>query len=143
MYRSIRFVRATVVLDYGKDFQLHRRMLQRYFSKDKSLGHRDIQTRESRLVVHNLMASAPERRQEFLMRCICDCIPHADVLTRFGTCRYATAIIIEVVYGHRIVTDNDPYLKIANDALHYAIPSASVRGGSVVDLFPIRTPLLG
>jgi hypothetical protein len=60
-------------------------------------------------------------------------------LTRSGTCRYSTTIIIEVVYGHRIVTDNDPYLKIANDVLHYAIPSASVRGGSAVDIFPICT----
>jgi hypothetical protein len=60
-------------------------------------------------------------------------------LTRFGTCRYVTTIIIEVVYGHRITTDDDPYLKLANDALHHAIPSGSIRGGCAVDFFPICT----
>jgi hypothetical protein len=77
--RSIGFVRATAFLQYGKDCQLHRRMLQRYFSKDKILGHRDIQTREARLLVHNLAASTSAGREECLIRCVvCDCAARAD-----------------------------------------------------------------
>lgn len=42
-----------------------------------------------------------------------------------------------VAYGHRIVSNDDPYLKIAEDVNHLATHSGPI-GGTPVDMFPFR-----
>ncbi|KAF8073623.1 cytochrome P450 [Lyophyllum atratum] len=51
--------------------------------------------REARLLAENVLAH-PERRGDLLIR-------------------FATAIVVEIAYGHQIVSDDDPYVKIAED----------------------------
>jgi hypothetical protein len=53
--------------------------------------------------------------------------------------RFATAIVIQISYGHIIETDDDPYLKIVNDVCRYVLPAIVPPEGSAVDLFPSRT----
>ncbi|KAG6853460.1 hypothetical protein C0991_004247 [Blastosporella zonata] len=91
-------------------------MLQKYFGKDKILFHRQTLTREARVLVENLVTK-PQNRDILLMR-------------------FSTAIIIAVSYGHQITTDDDPYLKIADDVCRLAVPTLSPPEGSLVQLFP-------
>ncbi|KAJ3562159.1 hypothetical protein NP233_g9752 [Leucocoprinus birnbaumii] len=64
---SIGFKQALVFLTYGDDFRLHRRMLQKYFGKEKVEQHRQTLTREARVLVQNLV-SKPQNRELLLMR---------------------------------------------------------------------------
>lgn len=55
--------------------------------------------------------------------------------------RFATAVIMEITYGHRIETDDDPYLRLAKD-VDRLLNGAGSAGASVVDFFPFRKLLL-
>ncbi|KAG5734865.1 O-methylsterigmatocystin oxidoreductase [Termitomyces sp. T112] len=112
----IGFRQALVFLNYGADFRLHRKMLQKYYAKDKILPHRRILIQEARILVQNL-ASKPQNREIILLR-------------------FSTAIIIAVSYGHRIKDDDDPYLKVADDMCRLAVPTITPPEGTVVDILP-------
>jgi len=64
---SLGFVQALVFLEYGEDFRLHRRMMSKYFVKDKILEHHPIQVREARILVRNLVSN-PDKRSDHLVR---------------------------------------------------------------------------
>ena len=64
---SVGFVQLLVFLDYGADFRLHRRMMQKYFVKDKVLEHHPIQIREARVLVRNLISN-PDKREDLFVR---------------------------------------------------------------------------
>jgi hypothetical protein len=51
---------------------------------------------------------------------------------------FATAVIIEVAYGHQIKKDDDPYLTIADEVCHIVTPAVSPSEDSLVNLFPFR-----
>ncbi|KAG5651044.1 hypothetical protein H0H81_010078 [Sphagnurus paluster] len=127
---------ALVVVGYGDDFRMYRKMLQQYFSKSRSETYRPMQIREARILAQNLVSS-PSRRGELLIRFLLfffflnwDKVNETDS-------RYSAAIIIEIAYGHRILTDNDPYVKIAEDVCHASAHSGPP-GGTPVDIFPFR-----
>ncbi|KAG6824350.1 hypothetical protein H0H93_002146, partial [Arthromyces matolae] len=61
------FRQALVFLNYGDDFRLHRKMLQKYYAKDKILQHRQTLTREARMLVQNL-SSKPRSKDDALLR---------------------------------------------------------------------------
>lgn len=52
--------------------------------------------------------------------------------------RFSTAIIIRIAFGHQIISDDDLYVKIADD-VSYALSNAGSPGGTLVDFFPFRT----
>ncbi|KAM0419320.1 hypothetical protein ACHAPD_002879 [Fusarium lateritium] len=61
-------------------------------------------------------------------------------MTRPGTWetslrRFAVAIVLQVSYGTEVSSDDDPYIRIANDAM-YATGNGGVPANSVVDLVP-------
>ncbi|KAG8669197.1 hypothetical protein FPOAC1_008585 [Fusarium poae] len=49
--------------------------------------------------------------------------------------RFAVAIVLQVSYGTEVPSDDDPYIRIANDAMH-ATGNGGVPANSVVDLVP-------
>jgi hypothetical protein len=51
--------------------------------------------------------------------------------------RFATAIVMEVAYGHQIISDGDPYVKISHDTGD-AVQNAGSPGSTPVDFFPFR-----
>ncbi|KAM0239281.1 hypothetical protein ACHAPO_003252 [Fusarium lateritium] len=62
------------------------------------------------------------------------------IMTRPGTWetslrRFAVAIVLQVSYGTEVSSDDDPYIRIANDAM-YATGNGGVPANSVVDLVP-------
>lgn len=101
---------------YGEEFRMQRKMVQQYFHKEKHRYHRPIQTREARILAQNLLNTTDDR---------------LDLILRFST-----AIIVDVAYGHQIVSTDDPYVKIAERCSRAAAESGPP-GGTPVDLFPI------
>jgi len=110
------YERILVFMKYGDEFRLHRRMLQKYLAKDKVDVHRPVQTREARLLAINLTSDPTKYEHSFM--------------------RFATAVIIEVAYGHQIKKDDDPYLTIADEVCHIVTPAVSPSEDSLVNLFP-------
>lgn len=52
---------------------------------------------------------------------------------------YSASVVTEMAYGHQVVSDDDPYLHIA-DRLNSMIAGVGAQGSNMVDLFPICTP---
>ena len=50
--------------------------------------------------------------------------------------RFASAVIMEIAYGHRIETDDDRYLTLS-EQVNQAAAGAGDAGVSLVDLLPI------
>ncbi|KAG6903267.1 hypothetical protein C0995_000162 [Termitomyces sp. Mi166 len=105
-----------VFMHYGKYFRLQRRMVQQYFSPAKRQEHRPIQAREARVLAQNFLR-APDNWMNSLVQ-------------------YTAAIIIQICYGHQIVSNDDPYLKIAEDCCRIA-KEVGPPSTTPVDLFPI------
>ncbi|KAJ7146608.1 hypothetical protein C8R44DRAFT_898709, partial [Mycena epipterygia] len=72
-------------------------------------------------LVLNLMKSTPDR--------------HESCLSRF-----ATGIVSQIVAGHRVISDNDPYLHISKMVVE-AMSQTGPPGGSPIDFFPVFGPL--
>ncbi|KAG6887848.1 hypothetical protein C0995_012238 [Termitomyces sp. Mi166 len=106
---------ALLFTKYGKDFRLQRRMIQQYFTNAKRPEHHPVQTHEARVLVQNLLR-APEEWEKCLLR-------------------FSTSIIIQVGYGHQIVSDNDQYLNIAQECCQIAKELGPL-GATPVDIFP-------
>ncbi|KAF8073622.1 cytochrome P450 [Lyophyllum atratum] len=106
----------TLIIASGEEFRVQRRMVQKYFHKEKRNDYRAIQTREARVLAQNLLCDH-KNRMELLVR-------------------YTTAIIVDVTYGHQIVSNDDPYVKIAN-ACGRAAATSGPPGGTPIDLFPV------
>ncbi|GLB43241.1 putative cytochrome p450 [Lyophyllum shimeji] len=104
-----------VVVDYGKEFLMQRKMVQQYFHKEKCQDYRPVQLREARLFVQNLL-STPDHWSDLLFR-------------------FTTAIIIDITYGRQVVSIDDPYVKIAEACAGVAAEAGAI-GGTPVDLFP-------
>ncbi|KAJ3574049.1 hypothetical protein NP233_g2020 [Leucocoprinus birnbaumii] len=109
------WVPTLTFIGYGKRFQKHRRLLQQYFSKQKVVEYQPIQLREARRLALNLLDNPGK---------------HEDMTRRFST-----SIIIRIAYGHEIKSDDDPYIKIAEDS-GYALTHCGPPGGTPIDLFP-------
>lgn len=115
IYETMGLHDSLVFVPYGNELRMYRKMLQQYFSKESSKTHRPIQLREARLLASNILAN-PQRRGDLLIR-------------------FSTAVIVEIAYGHRIVSDDDPYVKIAEDVC-VATANSGPPGGTPVDMFP-------
>ncbi|GLB38520.1 putative cytochrome p450 [Lyophyllum shimeji] len=115
IYETMGLQDSLVFVPYGNNLRMYRKMLQQYFSKENSKRHRPIQIREARLLADNILAN-PRRRGDLLIR-------------------FSTAVIVEIAYGHQIVSDDDPYVKIAEDVCE-ATANSGPPGGTPVDIFP-------
>ncbi|KAG6841262.1 hypothetical protein C0991_000402 [Blastosporella zonata] len=103
-------------LHYGKQFSTQRKLLQGYLNKNECVKYRAFQTREARMLVQNLLSN-PENREGFLSR-------------------FATAIVIRLVCGHQITSDDDPYIRLAEEVGATAANSGPP-GSTPVDFFPL------
>ncbi len=59
------------------------------------------------------------------------------LLSQFDWIRVSTAIIMEVAYGHRILSDDDQYLQLVEGVKHIASGGGDM-GSTLVDFLPIR-----
>lgn len=120
-------------LPYGRRFQRHRRMLQQYLTPNKCVGYQTIQNREARVLLQNLLEDG-DNRDSFIRRYDVSFTIQTSFL---NSCRFSTAIIMRVAYGHQITSDDDPYVKIAQDT-GYALSNGGSPGSTPVDFFPLR-----
>ncbi|KAF5382615.1 hypothetical protein D9615_002768 [Tricholomella constricta] len=106
---------SLTMLDYGNQFQLHRKMLHQYLNREQCIEYRPIQKQNVHGLVHKLAAN-PEGSLETIER-------------------FATGNIIRIAYGHHIVSNDDGYYKIAHDATT-ALFESGPAGGTPLDIFP-------
>lgn len=95
---------------------MHRKLLQTTFSNSSVSKWQDLQTREARRTVTDLLDRS--ENWEASLR------------------RFAVAIVLKVSYGVDVTDDHDPYVGIANDAMH-AMGNGGLLGNSIVDFFPL------
>ncbi|GKT85397.1 cytochrome P450 [Colletotrichum tofieldiae] len=103
-------------LPFGPRWQMHRKLLQTTFSNTNVRQWYTLQVTEARRSIHNVVQN-PEN-WEMSMK------------------RFAVAIVLKVSYGIDVPEDNDPYVKIAEDAM-YATGNGGVPANSIVDIFPL------
>ncbi|TRM65090.1 cytochrome P450 [Schizophyllum amplum] len=109
--------RATLTfLRWSPRFRMHRKLLQSALSKAKITQYHALQTTEARRMVRALVAR-PENWETLLRR-------------------YATAVVLGVGFGVSIVSDEDPYIRMAADA-SYALGHGGAPAGTLVDFFPL------
>ncbi|KAJ7511587.1 cytochrome P450 [Mycena galericulata] len=117
LYRLLGWNPSLTFLQYGKQFNKQRQMHQSYLSRQKVQTFKPIQTQEARTLVRNLIESSTDKYEKYLSR-------------------FATGIITQIVAGHRINSDDDPYLRMSNMVLE-AMSKTGPPGGSPLDFFPI------
>ncbi|KAI4526012.1 cytochrome P450 [Schizophyllum commune Loenen D] len=102
-------------LRWSPRFRMHRRLLQSALSKVKITQYQDLQTREARRAVRSILAY-PEKWETALRR-------------------YATAVVLGAGFGVSIEEDDDPYVRMAEDA-SYALAHGGAPAGSLIDFLP-------
>ncbi|CVK99546.1 related to cytochrome p450 [Fusarium mangiferae] len=102
-------------LPFGERWQMHRKLLQTSFSNTNVRQWHSLQITEARRTIRNILKK-PETWETSLRR-------------------LAVAIVLQVSYGTQVLEDDDPYIQIANDAMH-ATGNGGVPANSIVDLVP-------
>ncbi|KAJ6535355.1 cytochrome P450 [Mycena vulgaris] len=105
------------LMRYGKRFAKHRQLQQSYLNRQKCLEFTAIQTLEARTLVHHLLEAPPADYPKFISR-------------------FSTGIISQIVAGHRIHSDDDPYVQ-ATQAMVESLGRIGAAGETAIDLFPI------
>ncbi|KAF9262281.1 cytochrome P450 [Marasmius fiardii PR-910] len=108
---------SLVILQYGKRYLKHRKMLQRYFGgRKQSLAFNDILAEESRLFVKNLCKAAPGRHIHYVQR-------------------FTLSNIMQAAFGHRVRSDDEPFVRIVAEAA-YGLNNCGPAGSTLPDFFP-------
>ncbi|GJE86824.1 cytochrome P450 [Phanerochaete sordida] len=102
-----------VFLRYGPEFQLHRRLMQQPLTREGVAVFRPVQTQQSHILLQNLLAS-PEEFEAHIRR-------------------FTSAVTLEMTYGHKVTSDDDAYLQVA-DQMNVVITTMSKC--STLELFP-------
>ncbi|KAJ7609926.1 cytochrome P450 [Roridomyces roridus] len=106
------------LMPYGKRFNVHRQLHNAYLNRTKCREYRPMQTLEARTLAKNLLESAREKYNKLVNR-------------------FSTGVISQIVAGHRISSDDDPYMK-TTEALHVSLGRLGVPGTTSLDYFPFR-----
>lgn len=121
-------------LPYGSEFQKTRKLFQEALSRSGVLVFQHIQQRQAGVFLKGLLSS-PDNLRAHLKRFVVHTTQWAITLT--SDRRFSYSIILEVAYGRRIETENDPYMKITEDLVR-AMDGTGEPGTTMLDFFPIR-----
>lgn len=139
------------LLPYGDKFNLHRKLLQQPFSKRGCDKFLDLQAKQRSICLQSLLRSPHEFEQHTkrfvfyfrFSRCWIWLILHDSLHNARLSCvtgvmiRYIAAGIIGVTFGHEVLSDDDYFLKMANN-VNDILGGVGVPGTSAIDVFPIR-----
>ncbi|KAJ6472463.1 cytochrome P450 [Mycena sanguinolenta] len=118
LYELLGWTPDLVLLPYGTRAQsIQRQMHQSYLSRHKITDFKPMQTQEARTLVQNLFESSPDQYEKFMSR-------------------FATGIITQIVAGHRITSDDDPYLQLSQK-IYDTFAKTGPAGNSPIDFFPV------
>ncbi|KAE9405300.1 cytochrome P450 [Gymnopus androsaceus JB14] len=115
IFNMMGWERNLVILQYGKRFLLHRKLLQNYFGRQESMAFKPISYEESIVMVKRLMDNPTD---------------YDKIIERYMTC-----IVAKIAYGYSITDDDDHFSVLAYKfgvMIHNSGPPAS----TPVDLFP-------
>jgi hypothetical protein len=118
-------------LPFGPRWQMHRKLLQTSFSNSNVGKWQGLQTQEAHRTVQRIMKT-PENWAVSLKRRVSPSLARCPANRH----RFAVAIVLKVSYGVDVLEDDDPYIQIADDAMH-ATGNGGVPANSIVDIFPL------
>ncbi|GBE89466.1 O-methylsterigmatocystin oxidoreductase [Sparassis crispa] len=113
-YDLMGLAKATSLRRYGTQWRRHRRMLQEPFLAKSCVSYQELQLREVRIMLKNMLSSPANS---------------GSAIERF-----AAGITMDLAYGHRVLDDDDKYVMIAKEATHAV--EAGGAGTSPLDLYP-------
>jgi len=103
------------VMRYGDVWRWHRKTFHQHFSSNAVLNYRDIEITNAHILLRNLQR-APFEFSQHIRHCI-------------------GANIMEIVYGIKVLSEDDPYVNLAEEAMGAAAKVGNF-GTYWVDLFP-------
>ncbi|KAF8509044.1 cytochrome P450 [Gautieria morchelliformis] len=106
---------ALPLVPYGETFRRHRKYLQQYFAKPKLPDYYRIQQKEAHRLLNDLLDDPDNYKL------------HIE--------RMAGAIIMEIVFGHEVKSNDDFFLQVASKGGR-TIAAAGAVGAHIVDLIP-------
>ncbi|KAF7358226.1 O-methylsterigmatocystin oxidoreductase [Mycena venus] len=112
LYEMIGWSTTLSLMPYGKRFAAHRQLHRSYLNRTKCREFRPVQTLEARTLVKNLLDAPPATYSDFINR------------------QEAT-----IVAGHRISSDDDPYMR-TTQALRESLGRSGVPGCTSLDFLP-------
>ncbi|KAF7333578.1 Cytochrome P450 [Mycena sanguinolenta] len=116
LYELLGWTYMLSFMRYGEIFTRHRRVHQSFFSRPRCAEFEPMQTQEARRLVRNLFESPTEK--------------YGAVLSKF-----TTSILVSVVAGHKIGSDDDPYLELSK-MVYQVFSVTGPPGGTPIDFFP-------
>ncbi|KAK7457634.1 cytochrome P450 1A2 [Colletotrichum acutatum] len=115
LFEEMGWRKTLTFMRWGPEFRMHRRILQRSFSKTSVQVYHELQEREALILVKGILSN-PESWETSLRR-------------------FATAIVMKIGFGVNVESDTDPYIQMAADA-SYALGHGGAPAGTLVDYFP-------
>ncbi|KAK7041438.1 hypothetical protein VNI00_009304 [Paramarasmius palmivorus] len=116
MFEIMGWYPTLTFLQYGKRFLKHRKIFQQYFSPRESRKFDHVFAEEARILAKSLPHAVEGR--------------HFDLVYRF-----TTSNIMRAAFGHRVRSDDDPFLKLGVGVSH-ALNNSGPVGSTPVDFFP-------
>ncbi|KAJ7249131.1 cytochrome P450 [Mycena haematopus] len=129
LYEMIGWSTTLSLMPYGKRFALHRRLHQSYLNREKCRQFRPMQALEAHILVKNLLESAPEGYSNCINR-----------RAQYLLSRFSTGVVSQIVAGHRIYSDDDPYMQ-TTQALRESLGRTGIPGSTALDFLPVCTYL--
>ncbi|KAJ7729816.1 cytochrome P450 [Mycena metata] len=117
LYELLGWTYMLSFMRYGEVCTRHRQVYQSFLSRETCAEFEPIQTQEARRLVKNLLVSPTEK--------------YGAVLSKF-----TTSILAQVVAGHKIDSDDDPYLELSK-IVYQAFSVTGAPGGTPIDFFPV------
>ncbi|KAJ3481038.1 hypothetical protein NLI96_g7942 [Meripilus lineatus] len=115
MHQLIGWGDMLVFLNYGEQFLKMRKLTHQPFTRKGTESYRELQIRLTHVLLHDLLGS-PQNYAKHVQR-------------------FTTAMMMEIAYGHRVVSDDDTYLRLVDEAIRVILDSGNI-GLSIVDVFP-------
>ncbi|KAF8182492.1 cytochrome P450 [Mycena galopus ATCC 62051] len=115
LYELLGWTYMLSFMRYGETFTRHRQVHQSFFSRQRCAEFEPMQTQEARQLVRNLFASPTE---------------NSHIHRRF-----TTSVLVQVVAGHKINSNDDPYLELSK-MVYQVFSVTGPPGGTPIDFFP-------
>ncbi|GJE94427.1 cytochrome P450 [Phanerochaete sordida] len=119
-------------LPYGSQFHKQRKLFQQTFSRQGCLAFQPSQLSQTHALLKKILQDSARYQDHVREYVLHESWAKAKRLTGFT--RFSTAVIMEITYGHKIKSDNDPYVKCAEDTNKVLMGVG--HSASILDLLP-------